>query len=68
MLPAAHLIADQMKRHVLDLCEHHEIQIEWSTRKAWSAHDLQLVHIPPIKSSISYAVALHEIGHVLGRH
>jgi hypothetical protein len=29
---------------------------------------LWLVSIPPIKSVITYAVALHEIGHVLGRY
>jgi hypothetical protein len=30
--------------------------------------ELLEVVIPPVKSAISYATALHEIGHILGRH
>jgi hypothetical protein len=32
------------------------------------AHDLAEIHTTPIRSAISYASALHEIGHALGRH
>jgi hypothetical protein len=36
--------------------------------KARAAFQLNEIWIPAIKSKISYAVALHEIGHMLGRH
>jgi len=59
----------EMAEHVLRLCEEHSINIEWSaTRKAWAAACFELIHIPPVRSSASYAIALHEIGHVLGPH
>jgi hypothetical protein len=59
----------KMAEHVLRLCDDNQIQIEWSqTRKAWAAPLFELIHIPPVRCSVSYAVALHEIGHVLGPH
>jgi hypothetical protein len=64
------MLRAKLKQHVLDLCERHDIVIEWRRdhRGGWAATDLWLVSIPPIKSPITYAIALHEIGHVLGRH
>jgi hypothetical protein len=65
----SHLSVLTMRRHVRDLCYEAEIGFEWDHRnKAWAAPELRLIHIPPVKSPIIYAVALHEIGHVLGRH
>jgi hypothetical protein len=61
-----------MRQHVVLLCaEWEEISIEWRCRRssqAWAARDLNLIHIPPIRSVITYATALHEIGHIRGRH
>ena len=57
-----------MRQHVLDLCDQHEIEIEWIDRGGWAARELDLIQIPPIRSAISYAVALHEIGHICGRY
>ena len=61
---------DQMQAHVLQLCETHEISITWQQPRdgAWAIYWFREILIPPIKSSRSYATALHEIGHILGRH
>jgi hypothetical protein len=59
-----------MHQHVTDICNDQEIIYTWCRHpyQAWSRSDLEEVSIPPIKSSASYATALHEIGHILGRH
>jgi hypothetical protein len=61
-----------MRQHVLDLLERHKIVCQrWCRRptEAWGiGGEFREISIPPIKSAISYATALHEIGHVLGRH
>ena len=59
---------DELRQHILDICRQHEIQIEWRSGGGWAVQEFELISIPPIKSTITYAVALHEIGHVLGRH
>ncbi len=62
-------------RHIEGLCRKHDIR--WwrdCSRQSQSrgvvnpAHDIAEIHTTPIRSAISYASALHEIGHVLGRH
>ena len=61
--------AEAMRRHVLDVCQDHDIQITWARgSKAWALSGGEEIVIPPIRSAITYAVALHEIGHVMGRH
>jgi hypothetical protein len=70
MLPERPTILE-MRQHVADLLERHEIIFTWECRnpmKAWAAPEAREVSIPAIKSAISYATALHEIGHILGRH
>jgi hypothetical protein len=60
-----------MRQHVLNLCaRREEISIEWCRRssQAWAVRDLNLIHIPPIRSVVTYATALHEIGHIRGQH
>jgi hypothetical protein len=59
---------DAMTRHILNLCERHSIEIEWRRRGGLASREFGFISIPPIRSAITYAVALHEIGHVLGRH
>jgi hypothetical protein len=61
---------EQMRQHVAELLETHEIISRCcrSPRLAWGARDVWEVHIPQIKSAVSYATCLHEIGHLLGRH
>jgi hypothetical protein len=64
------LSIQDMHQHVVGLCSEHEITYTWCRRptQAWAAREWEEVCIPPIKSAISYATALHEIGHILGRH
>ena len=33
-----------------------------------AVREFEEIWITPVRSAVSYAVALHEIGHVLGRH
>jgi hypothetical protein len=59
-----------MRAHITELCERNEIQVSWCRRtaQAYSVQGADDICIAPVKSKISYAVALHEIGHVLGPH
>ena len=60
-----------MHRHVLDLCDKHGITIYAWCRRTSQCHaltDREEIRIVPIESRISYASALHEIGHLRGRH
>jgi hypothetical protein len=58
----------EMSAHVMALLEEHEIAYRFHPRKAWGAVDIWEVQILPIKRALSYATALHEIGHLLGHH
>jgi hypothetical protein len=60
---------DQMHAHVVELCTMHDLEVQWCARcnSAISIRVAEFVKIPRVRSPISYAVALHEIGHVLGR-
>jgi hypothetical protein len=60
-----------MHEHVATLIEQHEIaayRVDRPTRAQSLGKFCWEIHIAPVKSAISYAVALHEIGHLLGRH
>jgi hypothetical protein len=59
-----------MHEHVMGFCAEHHIIYSWCRRptEAWACRDLDEICIAPIKSSISYATALHELGHILGRY
>jgi len=60
-----------MHRHVLDLCDKHRITIyAWCARtsQCHALTDRDEIRIVPIESRISYASALHEIGHLRGQH
>jgi hypothetical protein len=60
---------EKMREHVMALIEEHDIIVSWCKRpwRATGCKELWEIPIPPIKSAISYATALHEIGHILGR-
>ncbi len=53
--------------HVQTLCSDNRITLEYrrSGGRAWRR--TRRVSIAPVRSAITYAVALHEIGHILGR-
>jgi hypothetical protein len=64
-------VAD-MAQHVDDLCPKTGIRFfvkRWHRPcQSWCCSKTRLVRAAPIKSDISYAAALHEIGHLEGRH
>jgi hypothetical protein len=66
--PASRWVA--LQEHVASICAQHDIPVQQCARlsrcRAW--YGAEEIMIAPIKSPISYAVALHEIGHILGRH
>src|SRR5262249_41385169 len=67
---------NDMRRHIEELLarlEHDNIRIVWIRRPARArvlcfSGDVFELQLPPVRSAISYATALHEIGHVLGPH
>lgn len=58
-----------MEAHVEDLCREHGIEpVGASTRGRairWRGGRLE-ISIPPIRGQVSYFIALHEIGHLVG--
>lgn len=57
----------KMRLHVFDLCSDNHIDIQFvKYHQPVEAYiDCRLICILPIKSTISYVSALHEIGHIL---
>ena len=60
----------ELREHIVVLCLQWEITVSYCDRpaKAWGARELEEICIAPVRSVISYAAALHEIGHVRGRY
>src|SRR5262249_51854111 len=58
---------DQMCEQVMTICETHTIVVTWCDRstQAIALSICEEICIPEIKSVISYATALHELGHIL---
>jgi hypothetical protein len=54
------------KEHIELLAREHSITLEYggTNGRAWRA--ARRVRTPAIKSAVTYAIALHEIGHVVG--
>jgi hypothetical protein len=63
---------EQMQNHIASLCEANEIVYQFNDGKepdaAWGSYYLREIEIPPITDECSYATALHEVGHILGRY
>jgi hypothetical protein len=59
-----------MEGHVEDLCRQYGIQLAGSSARGrairWRGGKLE-ISIPPIKGQVSYFIALHEIGHLVGK-
>lgn len=51
---------------VMYLCAGAGITIEWYTGGGRAIRSRRLVRLSPVRGEVSYLVALHEIGHVLG--
>ncbi len=57
---------EQMAAHVAELAKANNIHIYWSSHRGCAFRKLTTVKIRPVRSAVTYAVALHELGHVLG--
>jgi hypothetical protein len=55
----------RMEQHVAEVVDRHEIVVSHCTRndKSWGSVEAWEIQISTVKSEISYATALHEIGH-----
>jgi hypothetical protein len=62
--------AELMEAHIEDLCREYDIELVGSSSRGrairWRGGKLE-ISIPPIKGQVSYFIALHEIGHLVGR-
>lgn len=60
---------ETMEDHVEELCEEHGIELAGSSGRGrairWRGGRLE-ISIPAIKGQVSYFIALHEIGHLVG--
>jgi hypothetical protein len=58
-----------MEAHVEDLCRQNGIELVGSSSRGrairWRGGRLE-ISIPPIRGQVSYFIALHEIGHLIG--
>jgi hypothetical protein len=60
-----------MRQHVIDLLKADpDLVVNWIPRRlaAGAAVDINEIWIAPIRSKLSYAIALHELGHLRGAH
>ena len=60
----------QMEAHVEQLCAEHGIELVGSSARGrairWRGGRIA-ISIPPIRGQVSYFIALHEIGHLVGK-
>lgn len=59
------MTVDQMQGHIGDLLQKHKIKVLWAPAGGWSNSQNRSVGFPIVKDDVSYATALHEIGHIL---
>lgn len=52
--------------HIARICKIEDIEIASHSRGGRAYRRKRLVKIRPVKSAVTYAIALHEIGHILG--
>lgn len=57
---------DDMRAHIGALCVRHNVAVGTHSRGGNASRRGRFINIRPVKSAITYAVALHELGHVLG--
>jgi hypothetical protein len=64
------MTSEEMRERVMELCLDREITVTWCKRisRSYALNEWEEICITPVKSTISYAIALHEVGHILGRH
>jgi hypothetical protein len=58
-----------MEAHIADLCREHGIALAGSSARGrairWRGGKRE-ISVPPIRGQVSYFIALHEIGHLVG--
>jgi hypothetical protein len=54
-----------MRAHIREICEANQIEVNFS-RHASASYGEREIWIRAVRSPRAYAVALHEIGHILG--
>lgn len=61
--------ADAMNAHVMSLAEEHDIEVYWvpTAEAAVARAKISQIGIPDVTNVDTYYLALHEIGHVVGR-
>jgi len=65
------LTTKDLRQHVLDLRNKHGVTVYAWCRRLSQCHaltDRDEIRIVPVASRIAYAAALHEVGHLRGRH
>src|SRR4029079_6965724 len=68
--PRARRGIELMEAHIEELCREHGIELAGASSRGrairWRGGRLE-ISIPPIRGQVSYFIALHEIGHLVGR-
>jgi hypothetical protein len=62
---------EEMRQHIEELVARYEIHCRWDARRPADAYAIQdgpEIYIAPIRGQLSYAAALHEIGHIICRY
>lgn len=60
---------EALANHVQALCARHGIAvIERRSRGGWASKRGRTISIKPVKTERTYIIALHEIGHIVGRN
>ena len=54
--------------HISELAAEHDIEVEGHSSGGRAYRRRRRVKIRPVKSPVTYAIALHELGHILGRN
>lgn len=60
------MTSEEMAQHVAAICRDEGIRVLSHSRGGRASRTHKVIAIRPVKSAITYAVALHELGHVLG--
>ena len=68
--PSQRRSVELMEAHIEDLCREHGIELVGSSSRGrairWRGGRLE-ISIPPVRGQVSYFIALHEMGHLVGR-
>lgn len=66
-MPNKKLTAQQLADHVASICKSFCIEVAYYSGAGRACRSNRWIRIRPVRSVVSYAVALHEIGHIVGR-